>query len=291
MPYGSDHNLRWLRERFMRIGGHARRAGCRYAPAAIRKRFLAAPQDARCGRFEPSAQIHELCFVAGEQFGLQVAVAAPGERGCGSVHVRGEIDRRAAVHCHCIHVASGRTEIAHDSSDECDHRTVARYSGHRELLAIVGGTIDHPRAGAALGEQIQLRSPPIIVAIARRGGSDEALAAGSPIVFIHIKIRGRDPAHHAFVQNRDALLRRRCIQVAGNRRAGLCGADFLGCILRGQHGESAIGHVAQSFDGAAEVEQLGQGAAVGRDGIHGTGVTARSSQGETEMLAVGTKGR
>ncbi len=96
---------------------------------------------------------------------------------------------------------------------------------------------------------------------------------------------------HAFVQNRDALLRRRCIQVAGNRRAGLRGADFLGCILRGQHGKPAIGHVAQFLDGAAEVEQLGQAAAVGRDGIHGTGVTARSSQGETEMLAVGTEGR
>ena len=57
------------------------------------------------------------------------------------------------------------------------------------------------------GNRVELGDPPVVVADAMRGGGGESLAVGRPVVFVDVKVGGRDLAGNtgSGIDNRDAL--------------------------------------------------------------------------------------
>jgi len=150
----------------------------------MRDRLVLAPAAAlRIPREEAAALCQALNLHFSAQLGLQMIIAAPRNRRRRGMHVGCEIRRGAAVQVQRIHIAAGRAEVAHDSGDERHPRSIARHLGHRQLLARIGRSVDDARS-TALGERIQLRGPPVIVAVAGRGRPHEPFALATPVIFV-----------------------------------------------------------------------------------------------------------
>ena len=92
------------------------------------------------------------------------------------------------------------------------------------------------------------------------------------------------------LEHRDPLLERRRIKIPDIGDAGFHGADFLASVLDREHGELAIGAVAQRLDGAGECEQPRQGRAVGADLEERARVGLRIAQRKGQSMRIGSPG-
>ena len=89
------------------------------------------------------------------------------------------LDAVASSHRKRVNVPARRAEIAHDAADEGDRLAVARDNRIGDLVARIRRIEDHFRRAVRI-ETIELRHPPIVVAVAVRGRADEARAVRQP---------------------------------------------------------------------------------------------------------------
>src|SRR5579862_5293 len=92
------------------------------------------------------------------------------------------------------------------------------------------------------------------------------------------------------VKDRDALLRRGFIEIASDRSPRLRRTHFLARTGGREHYQTAVWHMAQVDDGAAEINQVGKPATCGLYRINGVLVGAGLAQREAQMRTVGCPG-
>ena len=62
--------------------------------------------------------------------------------------------------------------------------TEVAYRGRRQLLTRIARRVEYPRGPSRPGEGVELRLPPVVVAIAGRCGADQPAAVGQPVIFV-----------------------------------------------------------------------------------------------------------
>src|SRR3989442_10120657 len=130
--------------------------------------------------------------------------ASPGERGEGAPKPGRETHRGAARKRHFVDLSADRAEVAHEATDESYGAAVGRDARDRHLQL----EARYAAAAAADVERIELRDPPVRIAIALRRGADEATTVRYPVVLVNVSFRRRYEAQLAAAlrHDRDPLL-------------------------------------------------------------------------------------
>ena len=183
--------------------------------------------------------------------------ASPGERGEGAPKAGRETHRGTAGYRHLVDLSADRAEVAHEATDESYGAAVGRDARDRHLQLEAG----YSAAAAADVERIELRDPPVRIAIALRCCADEATTVRHPVVFVNVGIRRRYEVQLAAAlrHDRDPLLVELDADLTARGRPGL---ERAGALLRRHRREdrelTPVGREARRLGNALDPSEDGQ---------------------------------
>ena len=120
---------------------------------------------------------------------------------------------------HHKNVATDRAKVAHQTFNECDGFSVRR---PRRKINLERRFVDGLHQTGRHVEDGKVGDPPIVVAIAERGGDDKVEIVRRPVIFVDIGVGGRDLAKLAGgdIDESEALFEEGVLNFAGFRSFG-----------------------------------------------------------------------
>ncbi len=134
-------------------------------------------------------QSHGTCHVCHD---VQAGGVVPPQRMHRNRRRRSEVARLAAARIHQIQIAARRAEVAHDTPDDRDTRSVGRPSGIVDLIPWRKQIAHLTRSNVDSREP---RYPPVVVAVADGIGCSDRSTVRRPSVLVNVAIGRRDHPH------------------------------------------------------------------------------------------------